>query len=98
MEFKWFEFLLLISSVVILGLVSLHVYKHRAEGGFGPYNSSTLIIIIALTTSGVIGLAGVLDKATIGNIIMGVIGFAGGIVAGKKEQNPAGSGKSSEHQ
>lgn len=75
----------LIASIVILGSASLFIYYKKANLGFGPFNSSTLILILALAITGVFGVAGALDKATLGNVLMGVIGFAGGIFAGKKD-------------
>ncbi|HDZ8845288.1 TPA: hypothetical protein RUW98_000449 [Aeromonas veronii] len=85
MEFTWLTFCV-VASIVGLGGASLFVYHARASGGFGPYNSSTLLLILALTITGVISAVGILDKSTLGNVLMGVIGFAGGIVAGKQDK------------
>lgn len=90
MEFSWLN-LIHVVSIAILGLVSLYVYKKTVNGGFGPYNTSTFIIILTITVAGIIGLADGLDNATIGNIFMGVIGFAAGIFAGKNDTNTSDS-------
>ncbi|CAJ1917418.1 hypothetical protein ACK39A_08150 [Aeromonas veronii] len=72
-------------AVAIFGGGCLYVFYKKAKSGFGPYNTSTLVIILTLTIAGLIGLVEGFDKATTGNIFMGVIGFAAGIFAGKNE-------------
>lgn len=84
MENPWLVFALVV-AVAILGGGCLYVFYKKAKSGFGPYNTSTLVIILTLTIAGLIGLMGGFEKATIGNIFMGVIGFAAGIFAGKNE-------------
>lgn len=68
-----------LALVALLGIVALVCYCISKKDGFGPYNTSVLVIILVLTIAGILSIGGYLDKQSTTNIFMAVTGFIVGI-------------------
>ena len=53
--------------------------------GWGRYSTSTLILVLALIVAASFLLIGKIEAAVFLNILFAVIGYAGGLINGKKE-------------
>ncbi len=75
----------IITIVLMLGvfLFALCGFFADKKEGYGPFNTSTLLIILALMVSVVVFLVDQTKKEDITKIIFAVIGFAGGLFASK---------------
>ncbi len=81
---------ILLSDKIVIIVISLSIFLFALAGffndklkGYGPFNTSTLLIILALMVAMIVFL---IDKDTsddIVKIIFAVIGFAAGLFAGK---------------
>lgn len=70
--------------VALLGGVSLGGFFATKAPGFGRYNTSILAIILALTFGSIALLAGLVGEQAFSNLLLAVVGFAGGMVVGKE--------------
>jgi hypothetical protein len=75
---------LLIGAVFVVGLFSLGGFFCRMHDGFGPYNTSALVLLVVLTVSGLLLAADCLPVQVLGNIFFAVVGFAGGLFTREK--------------
>ena len=75
----------IITIVLMLGvfLFALCGFFGDKQEGYGPFNTSTLLIILTLMVSVVVFLVDETKKEDITKIIFAVIGFAGGLFASK---------------
>ena len=55
-------------------------------GGFGRYNTSVLVVILAISFGGLALAAGLIREQAFTSLLMAVVGFAGGMVVGKEQQ------------
>ena len=89
----------LIIGVLVLGifLFTLCRFFNTKLPGYGPFNTSTLIITLAL----MVALASFLVDGVTGDditkIIFAVIGFAGGIFSAKSEKKPKKKNDEQDH-
>lgn len=60
------------------------VFFWRMEEGFGPYNTSVLVLVLVVTVSGLLYAAECLPGQVMGNIFFAVVGFAGGLFTREK--------------
>jgi hypothetical protein len=70
-------------TVVAFGLVALIGFFATKTTGFGKYTTSTLLLILVLTISTVLYVAGRLEGAVYGHLLFAMVGFAGGLFTGK---------------
>ncbi len=75
-----------IIAVLLLGVFSFALCKifRTKTRGFGPFTSSTLIITLTLMVVSIIFLFEKIESRDITNILLAIVGFAGGLVAGRK--------------
>jgi len=84
-ETNWKGLAALLIVAVLAGGVLLGFFKTKKDG-FGRYNTSVLVVILALSFGMLALVAGLIrDQAFIG-LLMAVVGFAGGMVVGKEQQ------------
>ncbi len=73
--------------LVIFSAVLWKFFSDKKEG-YGLYTTSTLLITLALMVTSVGFLLGKIESRDITNIILAIVGFAGGLVAGKSKKKP----------
>lgn len=69
------------AAIFVVGLVALVGFFWSKKGGFGPYNTSTLLILLVLIISALLVASGKLTADLMTNILLAVLGFAGGLFA-----------------
>lgn len=77
-------------GVLLIGGFALYIYYKGKTKGFGPYNTSTLLLIVALSITGLLRAGGMLEGSTVANILIAVVGFAGGLFANGKIKDDDG--------
>lgn len=73
-----------VAVVALLGGGALYGFFRTKKPGFGRYNTSILLIILALSFGSTALVAGLISEQAFSSLLMAVIGFAGGIVVGKE--------------
>ncbi len=78
----------MITTVMLLGifLFTLARFFETKKVGFGRFNTSTLVIILSLMVTTVVLLIDDKSSDDVIKIIFAVIGFAGGLFAGKDSE------------
>ena len=77
----------IIVAVLVIGVFSFALFKifTTKTVGFGPFTSSTLIITLTLMVVSIAFLFGSIDGQDITSVMLAIIGFVGGLVAGKSK-------------
>jgi hypothetical protein len=75
----------LMAAIFVLGAGSLLGFFKTKTEGFGRFTTSTLLILLVLTISGLMYASGKLDSNIIANILFAVFGFAGGLFTSKND-------------
>lgn len=78
----------LMLAVFVVGMVALIGFFVTKTKGFGRFATSTFLLVLVVTVSGLLFAAGKLDGEVLANIFFAVIGFAGGLFTGKSEDGP----------
>lgn len=73
-----------LSAVAIAVLIGIFVTKTE---GWGRYSTSTLILATALFVGAFFLLIGKIEASVFLNITFAIIGYAGGLINGKKENS-----------
>ena len=55
--------------------------------GWGRYSTSTLILVLVLFVAADLLLVGKIDSTGVVNILFAIVGYAGGLINGKKENS-----------
>lgn len=58
---------------------------HNKTSGFGRYNTSVLVVILAISFGCIALISGFLPGQAFSGLLMAVVGFAGGMVVGKEQ-------------
>lgn len=74
---------LLMIGIFVLGGASLFGFFKTKTSGFGRFTTSTLLIILVLTISGLLYAGGKLENQVMANVLFAVFGFAGGLFTSK---------------
>jgi hypothetical protein len=69
----------------VLGIAALVGIFKTKTAGWGRYSTSVLIFSLALVIAASLLILGKLEGALFVNILFAVIGYAGGLVTGRKE-------------
>ena len=72
-------------SVTVLGVATVVGILWTKTPGWGMYSTSILILTLALFVIADLLILGKLDGQQAGNLFFTIIGFAGGLIAGKKD-------------
>ena len=77
----------IIVAVLVIGVFSFALCKifTTKTRGFGPFTSSTLIITLTLMVVSIAFLFGSIDSRDITSVMLAIVGFVGGLVAGKSK-------------
>lgn len=70
--------------VSVLGGGALYGFFKTKTTGFGRYNASILVIILALSFASIALATGSIREQAFSGLLMAVVGFAGGLVVGKE--------------
>ena len=73
-----------LAAIVAITLVALIGFFFTKGSGFGGYSTSTLLLLLVVGLSGILLTAGHLPGPVFANIFFAVIGFAGGLFAGRE--------------
>ncbi len=75
----------LIITVLLLGIFLAVLYRFfdTKTEGFGPFTSTTLLMILSLMVVSVLFLIGAMDSDDITKVILTIIGFVGGLLVGR---------------
>ena len=73
----------LMLAIFVLGAGSLIGFFKTKTAGFGRFITSTLLIILVLTISGLLYAGGKIESQLIANVLFAVFGFAGGLFTSK---------------
>jgi len=74
---------LLMAAIFIVGAGSIMGFFKTKTEGFGRFTTSTLLILLVLTISGLLYGAGKLQGDIMANVLFAVFGFAGGLFTSK---------------
>ena len=56
--------------------------------GYGQFTVSTLILLLAVSLTGILATAGKIAKDDTTSILLAIIGFAGGLFVGDRSKSP----------
>ena len=73
----------LMIAIFILGSGSLIGFFKTKTEGFGRFTTSTLLVILVVTFSGLLYAGGKLEGQVMANVLFAVFGFAGGLFTSK---------------
>ena len=71
--------LVAISGVIVAALI---VFGCTKKLGFGPYNTSTFLLLVVTGLTAILAVVGKIDHPDAAAILLAIIGFAGGLFAG----------------
>ena len=77
-ESNWLTF-----AVFVIGFVALLGFFSKQKPGFGPYSTSTLLLILVLIFSSLLYVGGKIGDQLLANLLFAVVGFAGGLFTRK---------------
>lgn len=75
---------LLTCMIFVLGIGILIGFFRTKSEGYGPFNTSTLVINVIVIVTALFFSQGMISEDLMSNMIFAVIGFAAGIFTGKK--------------
>ena len=75
---------LLLASVFLLGAIGLIGFFKTKSSGFGKYTTSILVLLMVLILSTLLFASGRLESTYYTNILMALVGFAGGLINAKE--------------
>lgn len=73
--------IVLVGTFVIGAIVLIGFFITKMKG-FGKFNASTLVLLTALILSTALSASGIMDSRLFVNVLMAIIGFAGGLIQG----------------
>ena len=79
--------LAIVFAAAVMGLFALKCFWDTKLDGWGPYNASTLIVVLVVTNTGMLIAGGLIPKEYFADIFLVVLGFAGGLVAREFDTN-----------
>ncbi len=68
-----------------IGVYALYIFCKKAKDGFGPYTTSTFLLMLVIITAALLVIGDNLNER-ISSILFAVLGFAGGLFA--RAKNP----------
>ncbi len=77
----------LLIAVFVVGVVALIGFFATKRKGFGKFATSVLLLLLIVIMSGLFFAAGKMEAQLLGNIFFAVVGFAGGLFAGKEKSS-----------
>jgi hypothetical protein len=77
----------LLIAVFVIGVVGLIGFFATKRKGFGKFATSVLLLLLIVIMSGLFYAAGKMQPELLGNIFFAVVGFAGGLFAGKEKSS-----------
>jgi hypothetical protein len=75
---------LLIVAITVLGAIVLYGFFKTKTAGWGKYTASTLIMLLALFLSVLLLANNLIDSQIFANVLMAIVGFAGGLAVAKE--------------
>ena len=78
-------------AISVVAIVALVVFCRGKKEGFGPYNTSTLVLVLVTSLTAILASVGKIDSPDVGAILLAAIGFAGGLFAGGRGKENEGS-------
>jgi nitrogen fixation-related uncharacterized protein len=75
----------LLIVVFLLGAIALIGFFWTKTDGFGKYNTCTLVLLVALILCALLFAAGRFSADLFANVVMAIIGFAGGLVVAREK-------------
>ena len=75
----------LVIAISLLGAISLIGFFWTKTGGFGKYNTCTLVLLVVLILSSLLFATGRLSADQFSSALMAIIGFAGGLVVAREK-------------
>lgn len=72
-------------SVSLLGAISLIGFFITKTEGFGKFNTSTLVLLVVFVLCAVLFSADRVSNELFANIVMAIVGFAGGLVVAREK-------------
>ena len=70
-------------AIFLVGLVALIGFFKTKSEGFGKFTTSTLVLLMVLILCSLLYASNQLDGQLFANVLMAIIGFAGGLVVAK---------------
>lgn len=80
----------LLAAVVLVSLAAFVLFyttAKMAKKGFGPYNTSTFLLLTVASLTATLAAVGKIDVHSTTSIMLAIIGFSGGLFAGRKAQD-----------
>ena len=69
--------------VAAMGLGALWCCCRTKTKGWGPYSTSTLIVVLVVSTTAVLSASGLIPGSILADVFLVALGFAGGLIANK---------------
>ena len=73
--------------VAAMGLGALWCCCRTKTKGWGPYSTSTLIVVLVVSTTAVLSASGLIPGSILADVFLVALGFAGGLVAREFDTN-----------
>ncbi len=73
----------LMLAIFIFGAGSIFGFFKTKKPGFGRFTTSTLLILLVISLSGLLYAGGKLEGQVMANVLFAVFGFAGGLFTSK---------------
>ena len=75
------------AAVVMISVTALGGFFLTKTKGYGQFTVSTLILLLAVSLTGILAAAGKISDDDTTSILLAVIGFAGGLFAGNRTKS-----------
>lgn len=77
----------IILAIFVLSLITLVGFMQTKKTGWGPFNTSTLLVTLVLLIASLLYAGGKLSEQVIANVFFATVGFAGGLFTKEKSAN-----------
>ena len=75
---------LLLIGIFLLSAIGLIGFFKTKSAGFGKYTTSTLVLLMVLVLSTLLFASGHFESQYFTNVLMALVGFAGGLINAKE--------------
>lgn len=77
-------------AVVLVFGATLCVIWQKMMGGFGPFNTSIILLFLVLFITAIAFVLGKIDWPNVSGLLLAIAGFAGGLFSGSQKGNQQG--------
>ena len=74
-----------LGAVVLIFGATLAIISRKMQGGFGPFNTSVILLYLVLFITAVAFAIGRIDWPSVSGLLLAIAGFAGGLFGNSKK-------------